>query len=439
MLNRWCSVDNTFEGNDYPYANNNGFECWAPGNTFVCNKANHCSYGFWLGGSRSNPCLRTNEASFNGLKEGNHNSPHLPQASHAGIVFMFDHLLLRRAAIAASSTTEPGSLASETLNPAREAESPLSLDRRSKWPNNNRWGFYARFADWISLNGNQLDANSNAAVEASDGVTRLTTSNTGFEEFYKYAVSPSRLNVQIPESITAGRSFNVTIDGVKVAQPKIEWDFGDGTKNEKESAAHTYSQSGFYRLGVNAIGNLQSQLGSYDVFVISRQPELGSNPDEWSFQPEPGLKVVFNRDTQSHISGADSIFADVRPYHGFLVQFVWHPKAGAVSLQSHTKLSFWLKAINPNLPGWQSENPELRLTDSQGRKAVLKPKRDWLSGSSVNEARTGWLNIQVPIAGDGDWNRHGDPLHDIAELSIGLDSWDAGPLQVWIDGLTIEP
>ena len=24
--------------------------CWAPRNVFVKNKANHCSYGFWLGG-----------------------------------------------------------------------------------------------------------------------------------------------------------------------------------------------------------------------------------------------------------------------------------------------------------------------------------------------------------------------------------------------------
>ncbi len=88
VLNGWCSTDNLFEGNDCSYANNNGIECWAPRNEFVRNKANHCSYGFWLGGSDQTRLI-DNEANYNGLPDGNHNSPHLPDKGHAGIVFMF--------------------------------------------------------------------------------------------------------------------------------------------------------------------------------------------------------------------------------------------------------------------------------------------------------------------------------------------------------------
>ena len=88
VLNGWCSTGNLFEGNDCSFANNNGVECWAPRNVFLKNKANHCSYGFWLGGSDQSRLIG-NEASFNGLKDGHHNSPHLPQDGHAGIVFMF--------------------------------------------------------------------------------------------------------------------------------------------------------------------------------------------------------------------------------------------------------------------------------------------------------------------------------------------------------------
>jgi parallel beta-helix repeat protein len=82
VLNGWVSTDNYFEENDCSYANNNCVEAWSPRNTWVRNKANHGSYGFWLGASDQN-VLIGNEASFNGLADGNHNSPHLPDNGHA--------------------------------------------------------------------------------------------------------------------------------------------------------------------------------------------------------------------------------------------------------------------------------------------------------------------------------------------------------------------
>ena len=88
VLNGWVSSGNVFEGNDCSYANNNCVEAWAPRNVYLRNKANHGSYGFWLGAS-DQTLLEGNEASWNGLPDGNHNSPHLPRHGHAGIVFMF--------------------------------------------------------------------------------------------------------------------------------------------------------------------------------------------------------------------------------------------------------------------------------------------------------------------------------------------------------------
>ncbi len=51
VLNGWVSTGNVFEGNDASYAHNNCFEAWSPRNTYRGNKANHGSYGFWLGAS----------------------------------------------------------------------------------------------------------------------------------------------------------------------------------------------------------------------------------------------------------------------------------------------------------------------------------------------------------------------------------------------------
>ena len=88
VLNGWVSTGNVFVENDCSYANNNCVEAWSPRSTWIRNKANHGSYGFWLGASDQTR-LEGNVASYNGDPAGHHNSPHLPGAGHAGIVFMF--------------------------------------------------------------------------------------------------------------------------------------------------------------------------------------------------------------------------------------------------------------------------------------------------------------------------------------------------------------
>ena len=77
---------NVFVENDTSYANNNCVESWSPGNTFIRNKANHGSYGFWLGGS-DQTVLIGNEAAFNGRADGNHNAPEAG-FRHGGIVIV---------------------------------------------------------------------------------------------------------------------------------------------------------------------------------------------------------------------------------------------------------------------------------------------------------------------------------------------------------------
>ncbi len=81
-LNRWVSRGNIFVENDTSFANNNCVESWSPGNVFIRNRANHGSYGFWLGGS-DQTVLIGNEAAFNGLTNGNHNAPE-PGFGHGG-------------------------------------------------------------------------------------------------------------------------------------------------------------------------------------------------------------------------------------------------------------------------------------------------------------------------------------------------------------------
>lgn len=64
-LNNQMSMYNVVEENDMSYANNNAVEAWDSYNTYIRNKANYSSYGFWLGCS-DHTVLIENEVIGNG-------------------------------------------------------------------------------------------------------------------------------------------------------------------------------------------------------------------------------------------------------------------------------------------------------------------------------------------------------------------------------------
>ncbi|NMC82441.1 MAG: hypothetical protein GYA63_06260, partial [Armatimonadetes bacterium] len=86
VLNGWLSTGNVFIENDTSYANNNCVECWSPGNVFIRNKANHGSYGFWMGGSDRSVIIG-NECAFNGMPDEHQNAPVSKEMGFAGIIF----------------------------------------------------------------------------------------------------------------------------------------------------------------------------------------------------------------------------------------------------------------------------------------------------------------------------------------------------------------
>lgn len=65
-LNNQMSMYNLFEENDTSFANNNAIEAWDAHNTYIRNKANYSSYGFWLGCS-DHTVLIGNEVLGNGI------------------------------------------------------------------------------------------------------------------------------------------------------------------------------------------------------------------------------------------------------------------------------------------------------------------------------------------------------------------------------------
>jgi parallel beta-helix repeat protein len=169
VLNGWVSRGNVFVENDTSYANNNCIESWSPGNTYIRNKANHGSYGFWLGGS-DQTVLIGNEAAFNGLATGNHNAPE-PGFGHGGIVIVGGP---------SSHTVISGNWCHHNHGGGIVFRGDVA-SKGARWRTHhwivqqnrleeNRWGVWGRWGDAIWLANNSLtnNAEGNSFLEVAN-------------------------------------------------------------------------------------------------------------------------------------------------------------------------------------------------------------------------------------------------------------------------------
>ncbi len=438
VLNGWVSTGNLFENNDCSYANNNCIEAWSPNNTYIRNKASHGSYGFWLGAS-DKTVLIDNEASYNGLPDGMHNSPHLPGKGHAGIVFMFgpsSHTIARGNKCVGNNGAGIALIGDIETQGAKWKAQHWIIEQNTLA--SNRWGLYIQYSDWINLGANVFKSNQDGNVQNAGGVTNLI-------------VAPDVSGITLaPKAILVGPSMakvgrNVELDASKSTDPsahqlRFRWDLGDGTILTQPRITHAFKQPGFYRVGLTVNNGLLSDLAWRDFYVVENIDELGTEAEasQWDWI-DPQSTVKFSDDRQTKISGRTALFAMVQPYGGERVSLLF-PKSrrAGLSLAGKKHLVFWLKTINENVPSWQGPNPVVTLHESETRFARLTAKTDLLSQPPYNEAREGWTYIVVPLAGDNQWQREGTELQTLNYLTLGFDSWGAPPLRIWLDGLALK-
>ena len=411
------------------------------------NKANHGSYGFWLGAS-DQTVLIGNDASHNGLAEGNHNSPHLPKAGHAGIVFMFGP----------SSHTICRGNRCEGNNGAGIALIGHTESQGKKWNafhwiieqnvlKKNRWGIYMQHADWINIGANEFGDNSDGDVYTQGPVVdgRATDGNvTNVSQLPNNPkiTHPPNAVLRGPASARVGQV--VVLDASKSKDRAgndltYRWDLGDGTIATKARVEHKFSAPGFYRVGLTVNNGLLSDLAWRDFYVVDGGEELGTEGQatDWTWR-DRGSKVAFSNDTDTTICGKSSVLALVKPYSGGRVSLLCPiaEKEGR-SLADKTELVFWIRAINEGTPAWQSANPVVTLYASDDRFAVLTPAADLMSQRPNNEEREGWTYFKVPLKGNDDWKLEGELPKSVKYLTIGFDSWGAPPLKIWIDGMSL--
>ncbi len=440
VLNQWVSTDNTFVDNDCSYANNNCIEAWSPRNTWIRNKANHGSYGFWLGASDQN-VLVENEASFNGLPNGFHNSPHLPEGTHAGIVFMFgpsSHTVLRGnrcegnhgAGIAAIGDLESQGRKWNAFHWGVEQNQLVG----------NRWGIYLQHAEMLTLRGNTYERNERADVWEAGDVRELDRR----DELAVSGESP-RIRLAGPHTVVVGESmtWRAECDGIQDRPRTWNWRVqslaGVTTQGLDSEFTTTFARPGFHRLALTVEEEGRLGLAWRDVYAVESLPELGTEPVDgdvsaWTCM-EADSDASFAGVEQVCLQGRRALRARIDPYGGGRVTLRWQSPGVGASTAGKTHLVFWVKARNEHVPGWQGPNPVVGLGGADGSVCRFTPTQELLSSPAFTEAREGWMRLEVPLAGDAIWQREGSVPETLAAIECGFDSWGTPPLTLWLDGM----
>ena len=441
-LNRWVSRGNVFVENDMSYANNNCVESWSPGNVFIRNKANHGSYGFWLGGS-DQTVLIGNEAAYNGLTNGWHNAPE-PGFGHGGIVIVGGP---------SSHTVIDGN----DLHDNNGAGIAFRGDVQSKGA---RW----RTEHWI-VQRNRI-ANNRFGVWGRWGTAILMADNTFANNSEGNFIADVKDLIELPPSRNPGTTPNAVITGpaIAMAETPVTLDASlssgasgseltylwwlDGIAGGGRTFERKFDRPGFYRIGLTVHNGRSAALAWRDLLVVEPvKQELGTerNAADWGFEFEPadGKGRMLFVDESHGVVGTHCLRFTPNPYPGAYATVVYPATRDANwNFDGKRHLQFWVKTLNPNIPGWQNAGPVVRLIGPHGT-IEYKPAKDanLLNDPPYSEARWTWMNVQIPLAGDDQWvcAKIGNPrLNHVSAIAISLDSWGGDPFTVWLDGLAVE-
>lgn len=447
VLNGWVSRGNLFVENDCSYANNNCFEAWSPGNTYLRNKANHGSYGFWLGGS-DQTVLIGNEAAYNGQPDGFHNAPE-PCFAHGGIVCVGG---------SGSHSLIAGNHVHHNYGGGIVFRGDVGTEgqrwRIEHWVvqqnliEHNVYGLWGRWADGVFLGRNTL--HHNQTDESFEAVTNLVRLEGA-------AAAPSQ--AVAPQAVLAGPLrgivgealfFDARASRDSHGQPlEFFWRLGDGSETDSgATASRTFDEPGFYRVGLTVANGGLADLAHIDLLVTERiEQELGTEPGtaEWSFacegDPDGSALLTLVPDADALFGRASQKIVGTR-YPGLDATAICTCSAGCWDLSGKTELSFWLRAINPDPTGWQDAGPLVQL-DTPSGSCTFAPgtsdaPRNYLREAEHSESRWLWSRLALPLAGGPGWTRTDSRAPDLSQVQairFTFDSWGAPEFVIWLDGL----
>ncbi len=309
---------------------------------------------------------------------------------------------------------------------------------------NNRYGWWGRWGDGIVVAANVLTNNSQGNyltnvsnwIELNGGSEAHAIPEIGI-------VGPNRALVGEPVRFRADR----TVDGWGKALAFHWW--LEGEAGREAALERVFDRPGFYRLGLTVDNGGRAALSWKDLIIVQPvREELGTERQahRWGYELEGNSdgksEILFTDDVES-IFGSASLRFSPNPYPGAYATAIYPKTRDAHwDFSARNEVRFWIKAQNPNLPGFQNAGPVIRLLGPHGH-IELKPVKEGnlLNDPPWSEGRWSWIPIVIPLAGSDQWQRtvQGDcRLSQIDALSIALDSWGGDPFNVWLDGLAVE-
>ena len=444
VLNGWISTGNYFEENDCSYANNNAVESWSPGNVYVRNIANYSSYGFWLGGS-DDTVLIENQVRYNGGYNGQTPKNAPEPFGNAGIAVVHgssSHFTMARNDI--QYNMGPGvAVGFKPDYPAYHWIIQQNTIKHNKTsPKGHRGhGIYLYDAHWFHIAGNDIDENDGEPLFIESNVREVVQREASISE------EPPRAHVSIsegPYQVDQGISFDASASSEPRGLPlNFRWDLGDGTYSSAAALTHSYSQPGFYRVGLTVDNGRLADLAFFNIYVTAAGEELGTEDDISNWQViSDGTGLKLDSDDVQFVQGRKSIylFAPTGKEHGLI-----YPKAKSLGLGSEhlTYLSFWLKFNAEPYTDREHKRPIVRLHQDDNTYWEYRPKVAYLLERSLapnSEDRGGWMLVSVPLRGDDSlWVRQevGKPLRTVNYIVINIGPSEAGLSEIWLDGLLL--
>ncbi len=439
VLNGWMSTGNLFEENDCSYANNNAIEAWADGNTYVRNKANYSSYGFWLGGS-DNTVLIGNEAAYNGVMFKN-----APEAfGNAGI----------------SVVNNSGSHYVVENNYIHDNHGPGIAIRYTKAYPSYHWviqgnriennktdghckghGIYAKNARWITFGKNVIEGNEGEPVFLDANTSDMVFLTADAQEEVNAAFT------MLPEVAGAGEKvvFKACVPEKAAGKLRCRWDLGDGTVETGECLEHIYKKAGFYRMGLAVDNGGRVSIAFRNIYVLSSGHAFGTEDQasNWACSGNAGTYEII-KDMAHTVSGRGSIC--IKAGRGTEHTLVY-PVSGEMGLDigALNVLSFYLRYLTESEPDWEkrARMPVITLYAEEENYIRLIPAKGIMERYflSNNEEKDNWQLVSIDICNDNGWERQiaGNGLEGgvINRIRIEYGNVYPGISRLWLDAMCL--
>ncbi|REE57572.1 parallel beta-helix repeat protein [Paenibacillus taihuensis] len=403
-LNGWVSRRNYFEGNDASYAHNNAWEVWDPDNTFVNNKGNYSSYGFWLGGS-CHAVLIGNEAAYNGTRIANAPEPF----GNAGIAVVngsSSHFVMRNNHIHHNKS------AGLAIGFKEGYESYHWIIEQNVITDNDTYGIYLKHANWIAIAGNLIENNGLGDIHEDMNVSNVIYNKSTSVPDAEPPKANAHMLTSRPE---AGQSIRFEATGsenIRGEALSFRWEMGDGTVLESREVTHSYAKPGFYRVALTVSDGVLSSLDWIDIHVVpssesvvlKMQPESaalsGIPQDQFAALQVDGKQRLCN-ESSLHVKSTATLTQ------------INIPIQAETKLADASQLGFWMKYQHEVRDGFGHGSIIVRLIQDDRnyiQYVINSPFYNW--SKIASEARYGWSCFELPLA-----IRESDPNSDAWQVS----------------------